>query len=179
MHQFPLIFHLLLVTNRESNQYYSGRGWFLGHSATEPSQNCLCVGCTWSSLAAVAAHVQGDLSPKPLLLHTRGQGKVLRWARAGRLYVLCGCDNKNWPCRLITGLDELIKGDSINPIFILLLAIKLPPPAGAAVCESVSKCEGHSLADGHHLGRSKPANHVPAEHARSPGDEGLVLGLLH
>lgn len=58
-------------------------------------------------------------------------------------------------------------------------AFQLLAPASAPVLQAVRQCPSHLLENGHHLGRGQPPVHLPAEHAGSPGDDRLALGLLH
>lgn len=58
-------------------------------------------------------------------------------------------------------------------------AFQLLAPASTPVLQAVRQRPSHLLENGHHLGRGQPPVHLPAEHAGSPGDDRLALGLLH
>lgn len=57
--------------------------------------------------------------------------------------------------------------------------VQLLASASAPVLQAVRQCPSHLLENGHHLGWGQPPVHLPAEHAGSPGDDWLALGLLH
>lgn len=64
-------------------------------------------------------------------------------------------------------------------MFSGLSALKLPAQTGPDLVRTLSKCAGNTLAHGHHLGRGQSADHVPTQHGRPVGHEGLELGFLH
>lgn len=61
----------------------------------------------------------------------------------------------------------------------LVSALQLPAQAGPGLGYALSQCAGNPVAHGHHLGWGQSADHVPPQHGRPVGHEGLELGFLH